>query len=237
MTASAIRLLVHGASGRMGRALLRLAAGDPRFALAEAISRNGGLVDGVRTLAADRGAAARPFDVLVDFSLAERLDAALELCLQRGAALVSGTTGLSEAQRQALMAASASIPVLWTANFSLGVAVLQEMLARSAAALPGWDCHLIETHHVHKRDAPSGTALALGQTIAAARGQAPEVLSVRAGDVVGEHRVLFTGSGECLELVHRASDRDVFARGALEAAARIVGKPPGNYALIDLLAG
>jgi 4-hydroxy-tetrahydrodipicolinate reductase len=117
----------------------------------------------------------------------------------------------------------------------MGVAVLQELVARTAAALPGWDCHVVETHHVHKRDAPSGTALALGETIAAARGAAPHYLSLRAGDVVGEHLVQFTANGERLELVHRAGDRDIFARGALEAAARIGHRGPGLYSLGKLL--
>ena len=100
-----------------------------------------------------------------------------------------------------------------------------------------WDCHLVETHHVHKRDAPSGTALALGDAIAAASGAPPHYLSLRAGDVVGEHLVQFTGTGERLELVHRATDRDIFARGALEAAARIASRGPGLYSLGGLLLG
>ncbi|MBS0457802.1 MAG: 4-hydroxy-tetrahydrodipicolinate reductase [Proteobacteria bacterium] len=232
-----IRLLVHGASGRMGRALLRLVAVDPRFELAGAITRAGGMVDGVRCLPAARIAAALPFDALVDFSLPAAFDTALEVCLQRGIALVSGTTGLSPAQCKALALAAQSIPLVCAANFSLGVAVLHELVARAAAALPNWDCHLLETHHVRKLDAPSGTALALGQTIAAARGQAPHYLSLRAGDVVGEHHVQFTGAGERLELIHRATDRDIFARGALEAAARVAGRAPGLYALGKLLLG
>lgn len=233
--AAPVRLLIHGAAGRMGRALLRLAGVDARFVVAGAISRSGGVVEGVRTLPAERAASALPFDVLVDFSVAPAFDAALELCLQRGAALVSGTTGLGELQRRAMDAAAASVPVLWSANFSLGVAVLHELVGRAAAALPGWDCHLVETHHIHKRDAPSGTALALGQTIAGARGSAPQYLSLRAGDVVGEHVIQFTGNGERLELAHRASDRDIFARGALEAAGRVANRGPGAYALGRLL--
>lgn len=235
MSATPIRLLIHGASGRMGRALLRLAQADSRFQTVGAITRSGGTIDGVRTLAAERRSSALPFDVLVDFSLAEAFEGALELCLQRGAALISGTTGLSAAQRAAMVSAADAIPVLWSANFSLGVAVLHELVERAARALPGWDCHLLETHHVHKRDAPSGTALALGETIAAARGEPPHYLSLRAGDVVGEHHVQFTGVGERLELIHRASDRDIFARGALEAAARIARRGPGSYSLGRLL--
>lgn len=236
-TKSPIRLLVHGASGRMGRALLRLAAGDARFEVAGAVTRGGGHVGGVRALSPERIASAMPFDVLIDFSLPAGFDTALEVCLQRGCALVSGTTGLSNAQRDAFAVASKSIPILWSANFSMGVAVLNEMVARAAKALPDWDCHVIETHHTQKRDAPSGTALALGETIAFARGAGPHYLSLRAGDVVGEHVVQFTGTGERLELVHRASDRDIFARGALEATARIARRGPGLYTFGGLLLG
>ncbi len=230
-----IRLLIHGASGRMGRALLRLAKADARFAVVAAVTRSGGSVDGMRALPSDRIATAVPFDVLVDFSLPAAFDVALELCLQRGVALVSGTTGLSDAQRSALDSATRAIPALWSANFSIGVAVLNDLVRRAATMLPGWDCDIVESHHVHKRDAPSGTALALGETVASARGSAPHYASLRAGDIVGEHLVQFTGTGERVELVHRATDRDVFALGALEAAALIAGRGPGRYALGDLL--
>lgn len=221
----------------MGRALLRIATAEARFAIAGAVTRTGGNVGGVRALSAERIASALPFDVLVDFSLPDAFNAALELCLQRGSALVSGTTGLSEAQRHALDAATRTIPIMWSANFSIGVAVLDDLVRRAAAALPGWDCDIVETHHVHKRDAPSGTALSLGESIAAVTGAVPRYASLRAGDIVGEHVVQFTGAGERLELTHRATDRDVFARGALEAAARVAGRGPGRYALGKLLLG
>ncbi|MBS0212103.1 MAG: 4-hydroxy-tetrahydrodipicolinate reductase [Proteobacteria bacterium] len=237
MADTRIRLLIHGASGRMGRAVLRLAAADARVEIAGAVNRSGNKVDGVRALPSERLSAALPFDVLVDFSQPEAFDAALELCLQRGTALVCGTTGLSNAQRAAMASASASIPLLWAANFSVGVAVMHELVARAAGALPGWECHLVETHHAHKRDAPSGTALSLGESIANARGAPPQYLSLRAGDVVGEHLAQFTGHGERLELIHRATDRDIFARGAIEAAARIAGRGPGLYSLGRVLLG
>jgi len=232
-----IRLLIHGASGRMGRTLLRMAAADARFTIASAVTRDGGSVSGVRALAAERIASAIPFDVLVDFSLPSAFDVALEVCLQRGNALISGTTGLSDAQRNALESAARTIPVLWSANFSMGISVLNELVRRAASALPTWDCDMVETHHLQKRDAPSGTAKALGATIAVARGAEPHYTSLRAGDIVGDHVVQFTGIGERLELIHRATDRDIFARGALEAAARISGRGPGRYALGELLLG
>jgi 4-hydroxy-tetrahydrodipicolinate reductase len=124
--------------------------------------------------------------------------------------------------------------VLWAANFSLGVAVLNELVERAATALAGWDCDIVESHHVHKKDSPSGTALALGAS--AQRGGAhARYASLRAGDIVGEHLVQFTTLGERVELVHRATNRDVFARGALHAASRLAGRLPGRYQLRDLL--
>ena len=115
-----------------------------------------------------------------------------------------------------------------------GVAVLAELVERAAASLPGWDCDIVESHHVHKKDAPSGTALTLGQAAGSA-GQAVRYASLRAGDIVGEHMVQFTGLGERIELTHRATHRDIFARGALHVARSLVGRPPGAYRVRDLL--
>lgn len=231
------RLLVHGASGRMGRAVLRLCAeGVPGCTVVAAVSRSPSqrVVDGVPQFAVRELGGVPGFDVAIDFSLPDAFDPLLALCRDRGAGLVSGTTGLSGEQQAALDAAAASIPVLWAANFSLGVAVLEDLVERAAAALAGWDCDIVETHHVHKQDAPSGTALVLGA--AAGRGGAePRYASLRAGDVVGEHLVQFTGAGERLELVHRATSRDIFARGALLAAARLRARGPGRWRLRDLL--
>jgi 4-hydroxy-tetrahydrodipicolinate reductase len=232
-----IQLLIHGATGRMGQALLRLAAEDPaRFALAGAVSRKPEqrVVDGVPQFAAAELNGVPPFDVAVDFSQPEAFDAVLALCVARKAGFVSGTTGLSDTQRAALAEAAAAIPVLWAPNFSLGVAVLADAVARAAHALQGWDCDVVEAHHAGKRDAPSGTALALGEA-AAGGGATPRYASLRAGDIVGEHTVQFAGAGERVEFIHRAASRDVFARGALHAARWLAGRPPGQYRMADLL--
>lgn len=229
---------MHGASGRMGRALLRLAPERPELAVVAAATRAGAPLPeapGLPVLAPTALDEAPDFDLAIDFSLPEAFDAVLGLCRRRGAALVSGTTGLSEAQCQALDEAAGSLPVLWAANFSLGVAVLAELVRQAAVALPGWDADIVETHHVHKKDAPSGTALHLGAAVAAGRGRAPHYAALRAGDIVGEHLVQFTGPGERLELVHRATNRDIFARGALEAAVRLAGLGPGRHELGALL--
>lgn len=231
------RVLINGASGRMGQALLRLAAAREDVEVVAAVSGRAPkqrVIEGVPYFGASELGGAPVFDVAIDFSLPGGFDPLIALCLKRGAALVSGTTGLDDVQRGALDAAAATIPVVWASNFSLGVAVLQDLVSRAAAALPGWDCDIVESHHTRKLDAPSGTALTLGEA-AAAQGATPHYASIRAGDIVGEHLVQFTSHGERIELVHRATNRDVFAGGALHVASRLAGRAPRRYAIADLL--
>lgn len=233
------RLLIHGANGRMGQALIRLCHERADCEVVAAVSARAPaqrVVDGVPWFSASELGAVPAFDVAVDFSLPAGFDAVLSLCASRRAGLVSGTTGISDAQRASLQAAAAHTAVVWASNFSLGVAVLDDLVERTAAALPGWDCDVIEAHHSGKLDAPSGTALSLGASAARA-GAAPRYASLRAGDIVGEHTVQFATHGERIELVHRAGSRDVFARGALHVAARLAGRPPGMYRVRDLLQG
>lgn len=238
-----ILLAASGAEGRMGRALQALLRDDARFELAACVNASGDW------------SAVPQVDVVIDFSTPAGFDAALAHCVARGVALVSGTTGLDAAQRSAAHAASGRIPLLHAANFSLGVAVLTRVLCAAAAALPDWDLEIMEAHHARKLDAPSGTALALGRAAAAARGVAFEGVavlpragatgarapgsigfsSIRAADIVGEHTALLASTGERLELTHRATDRAIFARGALAAAAWLVGKPAGAYSLDNVL--
>jgi len=221
----------------MGQALLRLCAQTTGCEVVAAITRSSPsqrVVNGVPFFAASEIGGAPAFDVAIDFSLPEGFDALLQACVSRGAALVSGTTGLSERQRADLDQASARIPVLWASNFSLGVAVLADLVQRAAAELGGWDCDVVEAHHAGKKDAPSGTALTLGEAAACGGAQA-RYASIRAGDIVGEHTVQFTGPGERLELVHRAGSRDIFARGAIAAAVRLRGHPAGRYSLGQVL--
>lgn len=221
----------------MGQALLRLAAEDAAVQVVAAVVRKPPaqrVVDGIAYFAASELVGAPAFDVAIDFSLPEGFDPILALCVERGVGLVSGTTGISEAQQAALVAAGGRIPLVWATNFSLGVAVLAELVERAAQALPGWDCDIVESHHVHKKDAPSGTALTLGES-AQQGGAEPRYASLRAGDIIGEHFVQFTGLGERVELVHRATNRDIFARGALHAARQLFGRAPGMYRVRDLL--
>jgi 4-hydroxy-tetrahydrodipicolinate reductase len=220
-----IKLLIFGASGRMGQALVRLAAANPALQI---ITANG-------RAQADQLDALPAFDVAIDFSSPAGFDAILALCVSRQKALVSGTTGLQASQFAALERAGASIPVLWASNYSLGVAVLNRLVAQAGHWLSDWQLDILESHHIHKIDAPSGTALSLGETAKLASGNDPVYHSLRGGDIIGEHTVQFTGPGERIELVHRATNRDIFAQGALMAAQRLAVKAKGLYRFDDLL--
>ncbi|HVB84971.1 MAG TPA: 4-hydroxy-tetrahydrodipicolinate reductase [Rhodanobacteraceae bacterium] len=260
MPATPLRLVVNGASGRMGRAVLDRARADARWQVAAGIVSAGSALEGQPIGGIEAPGAARygtrfpvldAVAVVIDFSTPAGLAAALDACLQARVPLVTGTTGLDATLEARLDAAAATIPLLRAANFSLGVALLTRLLRSAAAALPDWDLEILEAHHARKQDAPSGTALALGQAAAAARGVALADVaaisrtnspgarragsigfaSIRAGDIVGEHTALLAGPGERLELTHRADDRAIFARGALSAAAWLAGRAPGSYAL------
>ena len=232
----ASRLVIHGASGRMGQALLRLCVAYPRLRLVATVAgREPPTLAGVPGFRATQIDALPAFDLCIDFSLPQAFDPVLACCVERGAALVSGTTGLDAGQMTRLELAATRIALLWTANFSLGVAVLTDLVRRAAQTLPDWQRDIVEFHHIHKQDAPSGTALALGRAVVEGGGAEPRYASLRAGDIVGEHLVQFTGLGERLELTHRATDRDVFARGALHCASRLAGCAPGRYGVLDLI--
>ncbi|KRE89148.1 4-hydroxy-tetrahydrodipicolinate reductase [Frateuria sp. Soil773] len=263
-----IRIAVNGATGRMGRTLLGLLRDDPRFELAAALTAAdaaqvgqpvfpGGKASGGAVLRFGKTwPAGDALDVVVDFSGPEGLASALDHCEAHGIALVSGTTGLDAALTERLEQAGRRIALLRAANFSLGVAVLTRLLREASAALREWDLEIVEAHHGRKEDAPSGTALALGEAAAAARGTSlardgvyvregrpgarrPGSIGfavVRGGDVVGEHQALLLGPGERVELGHRATDRSIFARGAIEAACWLAGKPAGAYDLDAMLA-
>lgn len=263
-----VPIAVHGAAGRMGQAILRLALADPRMSVVAALVKPASPTVGT-SLREHFGAAAANLTytssldnsvspaVLVDFSSADAFDGTLASAVARRIPLVSGTTGLSSEQRAAMARAATSIPVFWSANFSVGVAVLARLARDAAKALAGWDCEIAEVHHRHKKDAPSGTSRMLGRVVAEARGDDFDRVAVwdrtgssrvrdpaeigfavaRAGDVVGEHTVVFASDGERIELTHRATDRDIFARGALRAALWIAGRSAGNYEMAHLLEG
>jgi 4-hydroxy-tetrahydrodipicolinate reductase len=248
----------------MGQAILRLAQAQAATVLAALVRSDSPLAgQPVRsTVDTDPGdlrysatldAAIAPA-VLIDFSVADAFDNALAIALARKIPFVSGTTALSTAQRAAMERAAETIPVLWSANFSIGVAVLARLAREAARSLAEWDCEIVEAHHRNKKDAPSGTALALGRAVADARGDDFERVAalesragpridastigfsvMRSGDIVGEHALVFAGSGERIELIHRATDRDVFAHGALRAAVWIAGQKAGLHTIDDVL--
>jgi len=260
---SGIRVAVLGANGKMGRAVVRLAhEGGMKVVCAIGAADEGkdaGELAGVGALGVRIAFDAKALatcgaQVLVDFSAPAALAPVFETCAASGIAIVSGTTGLDDAGRALLDAAAKKVAVLWEPNMSVGVQVLSAFVAQAVKALgPGYDIEVVEAHHRMKVDAPSGTAIRLAEVAKSAREGSRLVHgrdgrpgardknqigmhAMRGGDVIGDHTVFFLGDGERLELTHRASSRDLFARGALRAAAWIAGKPAGRHHLADVLA-
>jgi len=257
-----VRILLSGATGRMGRAVAELATLDPAFRVIGGLDRvtHDEPLPGVPRVA-DASAFAElvsQADVIIDFSAPDFL-AELLTGFADGVprvALVVGTTGLGPDVERLLEVESLRRPVLRAANFSVGVNLLLSLVAIAARALgDDWDVEIVEAHHRRKEDAPSGTAIALGEAAAAGRSRAlgdvrrdcrtgrPGVRppgeigfhAVRGGEVVGDHHVHFIGERERIEITHRASDRSLFAAGALRAAGWIAGRPAGHYTMTDVL--
>jgi 4-hydroxy-tetrahydrodipicolinate reductase len=230
----------------MGRALIEALGGSDEATLAALWVREGradalpDLPEGV-LVDGDIGAVTAAADVLIDFSLPGATNDVLAAAVGHGRPLVCGVSGLDAEQLAAIDEAAGSIAVVYDRNMSLGIAVLDALVRDAAAALgPGFEVEIHETHHVHKVDAPSGTALKLGETLAAARGMRAEdirYVSERRGEVPGDHAVLFSSPTETLELSHSVTTRRVFADGALRAALWVVSQPPGRYRMRDVLFG
>jgi 4-hydroxy-tetrahydrodipicolinate reductase len=259
-----IRVAIHGAAGRMGRRLVALGSADPALAIAAAIEsaghpdlgRDAGELAGVAPLnvplASDFAAGV---DALIDFSVPEGAEAATAACRDRGVPLVLATTGLSPQQQQQVREAAEKIPIVWAPNMSLAVNLALKLAAIAAEALKcagGADVEIVERHHRFKEDAPSGTALLFGETIARVMGQNRHAHgrqgrtgkrgereigyhALRAGDHPGEHTIVFGLMGESLELSVRATGRDSYALGALEAAKFVARQKPGLYSMADVL--
>ncbi len=257
-----LRVAVCGATGRMGRAVTRLCqeASDLELCGACAGSGDPGLGEDAGLLAGagsagvaitdDMAAALLGAHVVIDFSLPAALDQLARLAARQGVALVSGTTGLQDTS--VLDEVAAKIPLVWSPNMSLGIQVLSQIAAEAARRLgPGFDIEITEVHHRAKVDAPSGTGVRLADALREVRALRPVsgrqgivgarksdevgILAVRGGDVIGDHTVHLLGPGERLELTHRATNRDLFAQGALRAARWVVGQRPGRYSLADVL--
>ena len=247
-SATATRVVIIGATGRMGLSLLRLlpefpalslhgavaAAGDPQLGR-DSGELIGASASGVK-VSADLPAALRAGALAIDFSTAAAAAAQVQACAAAGVPLLLGTTGLGPEMAAVLEQAARRIPLLVAAHTSQAVTLLLELVGRAAAALGGdFDVQIQEIHHRAKLDSPSGTALALGAAVMEARGPSRPVgyASMRGGDVVGEHLVHFLGPGERLCLSHFATDRTIFARGALRAGCWLAGQPPGAYRMAD----
>jgi len=250
---------IAGAGGRMGQALVEAVLADRELQLAAALDAAGsaalGRAAGPVTVGADLEALAAA-DVLVDFTRPEGTLAHLAACLGRGKAMVIGTTGFSEAQKARIAQAAQRIPVVLSPNFAIGVNVVFRLAQTAAKALgDAYDVEIVEAHHRHKVDAPSGTALLLGELIAKALGRdlaqvathgregdtgerpakAIGFHSIRGGDIVGEHTVIFAGAGERVEVSVRSQSRMTYAAGALRAAKWLQGRGPGLYDMFDVL--
>jgi 4-hydroxy-tetrahydrodipicolinate reductase len=223
-----MKVAVNGACGRMGQAILRLAeeAGLDVAAAIDAVEAPGV----VRSLT-------RKADVLIDFSVPPAAMDRLEECVRTRTPIVIGTTGFTDSQREKISGAAKEIPVLLSANMSVGMNVLFTLVPGIVKALgKDYDLDIVETHHRFKKDAPSGTAKTLAERIEAATGRRANMHAVRSGDVVGEHQVILGALGESIEIVHRAGSREIFARGAIEAARWLAKARPGLYSMLDVVA-
>jgi len=262
------RIVVTGATGRMGRRLIALIHSDPHCTLVgaithaahDALGRDAGEIAGVGTInvpvSSTLADIADKADVLIDFSVPSASLDHLLMAREAGVAAVIGTTGFSAAAREAIADHSQHIPCLLAPNMSLGIQVMLQLLRQAAALLgTGYDIEVLEAHHRTKVDAPSGTAVHMGEILAEARQQTLAASAVhgrqgqvgkrsdaeigmhaiRGGDIVGEHTVIFAGIGERIELIHRSQSRDNFVQGAIRAAQWLVGQSPGLYGMEDVI--
>jgi 4-hydroxy-tetrahydrodipicolinate reductase len=263
-----IKVAIIGAAGRMGQALVRCSRLMNNIQLVAAVEqaasplcgKDAGYAAGCGEtgikITHDLAAAARSADVIIDFSFHENVPVTLKQAIAFKKAVVIGTTGLNPEERASVDEAAKLIPIVWAPNMSLGVNLLFALVEKASKALGlDYDVEITEAHHRYKKDAPSGTALRLGESVAAGRGQnfrdvavfgreglggeRPKgqigIHALRAADIIGEHTVLFAADGERVEISHRASSRDAFANGALHAANWTTGQAPGLYDMQDVL--
>lgn len=259
-----VEITIMGAAGRMGRTLIQVISQDPDCRLTGALEsascsllgQDAGTVAGVgnlNVLLSSDPSNITSCDVFIDFTTPEALKSHLEIAVAKGKAFVVGTTGLQQEHFSLLEKASQTIPVLWAPNFSVGITLMASLVRLAAKVLStGFDVEIIEAHHRLKKDAPSGTAIKLLEVLkevyqtsdvvygrSGITGERPQnqigVHAIRGGDIVGDHTVSFCGIGERLEITHRASSRETFARGAVRAAKFLAGKPAGRYTIEEVL--
>ena len=264
---NALRIAIAGAGGRMGRMLVEANLNDPQATLSAAIDQAGAQVIGKDagelvgmpcgvTISSDSEEALAQAGCLIDFTRPEATLQHLEICRRHGTAIVIGTTGFDAPGKQAIAAAALDIPVVFAPNMSVGVNVVFKLLAVAARIMDdGYDVEIVEAHHRHKIDAPSGTALRMGEVVAQALGRElgqcavygregvtgerlPSTIgfaTVRGGDIVGDHKAMFCGLGERVEIGHKASNRMPYALGSLRAAHYLSGRKCGLFDMQDVL--
>ena len=251
-----VKIIISGCNGKMGQVITGLCKEDPSVEIAAGIDiRND--IQNPYPVYTDFTSCGVPADVIVDFSNADAADELLEYCVNRQMPLVLCTTGLSDEQLEAVKAASEKVAILRSANMSLGINTLLSLLKTAARILApaGFDMEIVEKHHNRKLDAPSGTAIAMADAMNSAlendydyvydrsgerRQRDPYeigIQSVRGGNIVGEHEVIFAGTDEVITFKHQATSRAVFGKGALEAAKFLAGKPAGMYSMSDVIEG
>jgi len=260
-----MRLAIFGVTGRMGLAVARLAHEDPNVEIVGGAcapsdpghGRDIGELAGIGSIGvvttADIASSLLGADAVIDFSTASAVASLVSVAARQRVAIVSGTTNIDDNAHRAFDKAAEAVPVLWSANMSLGIQVLSELVEQAARRLgKAFDVEVVEIHHRKKIDAPSGTAKRLAEAARKARPELTDLharsgnvgartndelglLAVRGGDVIGDHTVFLFGSGERIELTHRASNRELFAHGALVAAKYLAGKAPGRYTIADVL--
>jgi 4-hydroxy-tetrahydrodipicolinate reductase len=256
--AAVASVCVLGATGRLGQRCCALLANHPLLSLGLTYARDAAQVQrlqaqsGSAQVTTDLQAALQSCAVAIDFTAPALCATSLPLCAAHARPCVVASTGLTAADQRAIDRASQSVAIVQSANLSLGVQVLQDLVQQAAAKLEGFDIEIAEIHHRHKRDAPSGTACALGDAVRRGRGPQQAVLgrhghsagradneigfaALRGGEVVGDHTVYFLGQSERLELTHRSHSADIFAAGALRAAAWLLQQKPGLYGLGDVI--
>jgi len=252
-----VRVGVFGANGRVGKLIIDDLKESENISLSSVFVRSelNFSIDPSVLVTTDIKSFLNACDIVIDFSLPEACEALLEAGLTTPKPLVIGTTGLNTHQLNLLKDASQKMPILYATNMSLGVALLNKLVYQASAALEDFDIEIVEMHHKHKKDAPSGTALTLGESAAAGRGLDLDkvrvsgrdgnigertkdeiaVMALRGGDIVGRHTVGFYNDGEFIELNHTATSRNTFSKGAIRAASWLVDKKPGLYTISDCL--
>jgi len=232
-----VKLVISGIAGRMGKRLAFLASKDKEFEITGGIESADNPAVGQDGVESDFAKIASACDVLIEFTFPDATMKHLEVARKNKVGMVIGTTALSKEEISQIKKASKDIPIVFSPNMSIGANLLFKLTETAAKALDkSYKIEIIEAHHAKKKDAPSGTAKRLGEAVSKVRGETPPIKSIREGEIVGDHSVMFTGQNEKIELKHSAFSRDVFAQGALDAAKFITAKKSGLYTMYDVIA-